>query len=254
MTEFDDISKEIQEYLLKKTIPRDKLINKNYKLPLSDAIFCAQDGYRNRIFFKSINAAIKKLKEKNVGKTGWNARSDLTVIDAGSGIGILGAYALLLGADKCFFLENNPYSLEYSKNLLKHFKLEKKSHFIECDATKFELPVKYDLLISETITSGFLEEDFISIINNLRRFGKKGSIIIPESFEITITQKDKSGNELNKDKIHMSSYSKMCSPDENINTLVANQITYTMKAKLFDSFTLESGECMSFLNERTREC
>ena len=119
--EFKQIDKKIKHYL-KTYLPKEsELSDAKYKLPLSDAFFCAQDRFRNQMFFKAIEAAMQKLKSQE---------SFITVVDAGSGIGLLGAYALFLGADQCFLLEHNPHTLHYSKGLLEYLGYSERSEFI----------------------------------------------------------------------------------------------------------------------------
>ena len=242
MIAFEDANGMIQNYLTNTLIAQEKQMDKGYKLPLSDALFCARDNVRNKMFFKSICTAVETLKKK---------QDKVMVVDAGSGVGILGVYALLAGAEKCFFLENNPHSLEYSRGLIGKLGYKDKAHFIQCDATTVELPTPYDLLISETLTSGFVDEDFVEIVNHLRQFGKTDSIIIPEGFEMTVTEKDKSGAELGASTVKIDSYSPITRAAKTIKNPQAKTLTYHTKATLFDDITLESGECISFLNERT---
>jgi len=57
---------------------------KKYKMKTSDALFCAEDRSRNRIFRNAIDQAIQENKKS----------THYHVVDAGSGLGILGLFAL----------------------------------------------------------------------------------------------------------------------------------------------------------------
>jgi len=235
---FDLIHNQIQAFLSAQKEDPSALGNKCYKLPLSDALFCAEDVVRNRAFFQGIQQAIQERPER-----------PLTVVDAGSGTGILGAFALALGAEKCFFLEHNPHSLELSKKLVDHLGFKEQSVFIECDATQVELPEPYDILISETLSSGFVTEDFPRIVAHLKRYGKPGSVIIPERFRITMTEEDEGGRELEQTVWNIQSRKVA----EDKRPIAKNQKTRSLcwhtKGWIYGDIAVESGDCMSFLNE-----
>gem|GEM_PF-5956594 len=48
------------------------------------------------------------------------------------------------------------------------------------------MPESYDLLISETISSGFVDEDFLKIVENLKQFAKDSFEIVPKSFDLDV--------------------------------------------------------------------
>ena len=153
---------------------------KNYgALPLSDALFCAEDRERNAAFFRGILAAGKKLPKNFVA------------IDAGAGLGILGIFAIFAGAKTIFFLEKNPETIFFAQKLFaifgKKFFQKKKisARFFAVDARHFRPPKKFDFLISETISSGFCAEDFPKILFHLKKFAAKNAIFCPEKFKIS---------------------------------------------------------------------
>jgi len=223
---FKELQKQIYDFLEAKRVESYSLADKHFKLPLSDAIFCAQDAFRNRKFYEATSMAIADLKKEH---------ESIVVVDAGSGTGVLGLFALLSGADKCYFLEHNPYALSLSKEFMGHFELLNKCEFIECDATSMALPEKFDLLISETISAGFLDEDFPGIVRNLKDHEKEHAIYIPQSFEIII-----SGNEPIFQK----------TPDEIQKISAQPGSTISMSAQLYNDVWIRPAESASFLNER----
>lgn len=192
----------------------------NYKLPLSDALFCAQDWKRNEKFFEAISQAVSDLKIKH---------SKICVIDAGSGIGVLGLFALLCGADEVLFLEHNPETLKLCKIFLENEGFSDQSIFLECDATTVVLDKKYQLLLSETLSKNIQEEDFLRIIVNLVSFLDKDGVIIPESIQIE--------NHGQKQTI--------------LSKNIPENITGKLKEiTLYKNIKLTSGESQSLLNER----
>lgn len=237
--DFNEINKKIQIFLKDFRNKSYSLSDKDYKLSLSDAIFCADDIVRNKAFFKSIKEAILDLHQ---------SKKDLKVIDAWSGTWVLWVFALLLWADFCLFIEHNPYSLDLSKKLVKSFWLESKSNFILWDATNINLKENCDLLISETISIDFEKEDFLKIISNLKKYLDKDSVIIPESVELDIKKENdyfKSITFNSKDDLR----------DFSIITDLEKWFSYNIswKVNLYKNIILRSWDCMSFFNERIIE-
>jgi predicted RNA methylase len=93
---------------------------------------------------------------------------------------------LICGAEKCLFIEHNPNTLQLCKIIVNELWLINNSEFLLIDATTWNPNSKFDLLISETIESTLNFEDFPKIINNLRNYWTKNSIIIPEEFEVIL--------------------------------------------------------------------
>jgi precorrin-6B methylase 2 len=234
---FNTLHSQIQFFLSKYDISNQNKIDKKYKLPLSDAIFCAEDPIRNKVFWQGIKKAIDELKEK---------KREIVVVDAGAGTGILGIFALALGANKCYFLEHNPHSLKLCQKLVKSFNWQNRSVFVQCDAVKYKLPENYDLLISETISSGFVNEDFPKIINHLKQFSNSNSIIIPAKFNLIIKEEDNSTHPLT-----LVSKQGFKTQKISLNNPKKHKLTFTTKACIYNNFFLKSGDSMSFLNPRT---
>ncbi len=86
MEKFQKINNRILNIVTNLEIKYEDMTDKSYKLPLSDALFCISDIRRNKIFFDSIQAAIENKKDQK----------EIIVVDAGSGTGILGFFALYL--------------------------------------------------------------------------------------------------------------------------------------------------------------
>ena len=88
--------------------------------------------------------------------------------------------ALYIGVKKVTMIEENPYSLELSKKISRYFELEENIIFRSEDANYIKLDEKVDILISETIKTNFVEEDFPYIVSNFKKQGNSNMIIIPE--------------------------------------------------------------------------
>lgn len=261
-------------------------------LPISDAIFCAEDIVRNKAFFEWIKKAVEDLKKikitnywlliTNSQKPNYlkpKASSSILVsVDAWSWIWILWIFALLLWTDKCYFIESNKETLEFSKKLVEYFWLTEKSIFIHWDAKEIKLPEKYDLLVSETLTSWFVDEDFPFIVNNLKKYWKPDSIIIPEKFEIKIkfnsplppgeglgVREEKWNNKegldvkvifqsnlwFKKQKISFRHCEKPEPVEGNEAIQTPFKIAFQTKAYIYKDIIIKSWDCMSFLNKRT---
>lgn len=237
--QFDEIHHKIQKFISSQKIEAYSLEDTQYKLPLSDALFCATDAPRNRAFFVAIQKAISDLQEKT---------DSVHVVYAGSGTGILGIFALACGADSAVFLEHNPYSLDYSKKLSRYCGYADRIKFIKCDATTLKLETSYNLLISETLTSGFVREEFPLIVNNLVHFRAKNSVILPQKFVLTLEEKNNSEECIRVQEF--SFHSKNGFPKIGLflhkNT---TQLLWKTICTLYDDIVLSSGSCISFLNQ-----
>ncbi len=212
------------------------------KLPVSDSIFCAEDIVRNRAFWKGIKLAIQDLKKSH---------EKVIVVDAGSGTGILGIFALYLWADTCYFLESNKHALALNRKFVSALWLGEKSYLVDCDATSYDkLPEPYHLLISETLMSGFVEEDFVHIIENLKSYAHEQAIFLPSHFHVTINEQDKHNKTLAQQTFpiytkHLEQHKKI-----NLKSSLTTQLSFKMNAHLHNDVWIKDGSCMSFLNEK----
>lgn len=65
-----------------------------------------------------------------------------------------------------------------------------------------KLDIAYDILISETLTSGFVQEDFPEIISQLKR---DDAHIIPQAFDFKILERDRSKKSLRTQTLSLES-------------------------------------------------
>ena len=241
---FDIVNSQIQKFISEHQGDLYSLNDTTYKLPLSDAVFCATDIPRNRAFFEAIRKAVIKLK---------TLTEKIRVVYAGSGTGILGIFALALGAKDCLFLEHNPHSLEFSKKLVTAMGFAGQVKFIECDATKIQFSKPYDLLLSETLTSGFVREDFAYIIRHLRKFGEASSIIIPEKFSVRLEEKNENGKTVAEHNFEFVSSADFELQEIKLQNSATTQLTWNTTTTLYDDVIVQPGECVSFMNEMTQD-
>jgi len=212
------------------------------KLPVSDSVFCAEDIVRNRAFWKGIKLAIHELKKTH---------KKVVVVDAGSGTGILGIFALYLWANTCYFLESNKHTLALNRKFATDLWFGSRSYFVDCDATSYDkLPEPYHLLISETLMSGFVYEDFVPIVQNLKSYAHKQAILLPSHFHLTINEQDKHNKLLAKQTFPI--YTKHLEQHKviHLKSPLTTQISFEMDAHLYNEVRTKSWSCMSFLNEK----
>jgi hypothetical protein len=199
---------------------------------------------RNRAFREAIKDAILIQKRK---------KAEVIVVDAWAGTGILGIFALLLGADKVYFLEQNHHSLLLVKHVLLHLGLSKNAQLIHCDATKTSIPESFNILISETLSSWFIEEDFPFIMQNMLHYAHPDAILLPEWFLLDRQELWENYNPLAQSTLILNS--KNLSPKQKLILTHpdTHYIKFSMHAKMWGWRIIKSGSTMSFLNPRIRD-
>jgi len=242
MPTFQEFNNEIQGYLKDHKDKRYSLDDKDHKLPLTDSVFCAEDSLRNKSFRYAIESRIQGLKQSEEEK--------IVIVDAGSWIGILWLFALILGADICYFIEENPFTMEFCKKFIEDFWLKNKSIFLNKDATQTVIPEQYNLLISETLTSGFVDEDFLSIIQNLRQFASKNSYIIPQSFFIQIDELNEKQKVVATQNIQINSQQLKEKKLLFLRHPETKTLRFHTDAYLSEKIKIKANSCMAVLNDR----
>jgi hypothetical protein len=232
--DFEIIQQKIQNFI-KKVSSREDIFFVWDKLQVSDALFCAQDTLRNRKFYEAIGRAIHDIQTG----TGTQVPVAIQVIDAWAGIGVLGIFALLQGATRVTFIEENAVSAELLRHFLEDLWLLEKSEIICADVLSLESFPTADILLSETIAIDFESEDFHRIVSHIRPFLAPWAIIIPESFEIFLWDEQQH----------------IC-VQENIwelalwENFAADSGLLQGRCYLYKDIHIDSGDCMSFFNAR----
>lgn len=136
----------------------------------TDPVFqCLIDKKRVMAFQKVIKRTIK--------------RGDV-VVDLGSGTGIMAFIAAKYGASKVYAIEANDCLYEMLKKNVSSGKYKDVIQVIHGDATKIVLPVKkVDMVICEMIATGLFDECQIQAMNNIQKYLKKDTKILPFKFE-----------------------------------------------------------------------
>ena len=107
-----------------------------------------------------------------------------TVVDLGTGTGILAFFACQAGARRVYAIERGEI-IEVAKEIARANGLEKRIVFIKDVSTEVSLPEKVDVIISELIGCFALEENLLHFIPDARdRFLEPKGILIPSSIQM----------------------------------------------------------------------
>ncbi len=120
---------------------------------------CLVDDERSTAFQKAIKVKIKK---------------NDTVLDLGTGSGIIALFAARSGAKKVFAIELDPFIASIAKGIFQaNQSLIKKLSLLIEDARTVSFPkkMKFDVVISEMLTTGMVDEPQVRAINNLHAKG-----------------------------------------------------------------------------------
>lgn len=115
---------------------------------------CLVDDERTLAFQKAIKKTVKK--------------GD-TVVDLGTGSGIMALSAAHAGAKKIYAVEFDPFVTELVKKSIALNRFKKNINLLISDARKlrFAKKIKFNVVISEMLTTGMVDESQIQAINNL---------------------------------------------------------------------------------------
>jgi protein arginine N-methyltransferase 1 len=108
-----------------------------------------------------------------------------TVIDLGTGVGILAFFAAGQGAKKVYAIDHSKIIL-VAEQVAQHNQI-KNVEFLQIHSKKFTLDSPVDVIIHEQMGNFLLDEDMVDNICDLRdRLLKKDGRIIPDKFELYI--------------------------------------------------------------------
>lgn len=131
---------------------------------------CLKDEYRTKKFRRAIHQVVKK--------------GDI-VVDVGAGSGILSFFAHEAGAKKVFAVEIDHLLAESLRKSIKVNNLEDSISVVEANILKAKLPKNANVVISELIDTGLMDEMQVPSINKLKKrlvIGKNTKVI-PGSYK-----------------------------------------------------------------------
>lgn len=138
-----------------------------------DSVQILRDEVRTKRFLQGVQTSVVALEK---------VRDDeIFVCDAGCGaLPILGVYAALQSEKiRCICLEKNPEAITMAKALVASLGLEDRVTIIQCDARTYEPEKKIDLLVSETMDTGLLNEPMCEILQHLGSYTADDAKILP---------------------------------------------------------------------------
>ncbi|HCY17763.1 MAG: Methyltransferase type 12 [Candidatus Nomurabacteria bacterium GW2011_GWF2_35_12] len=131
---------------------------------------CLTDSKRTEAFRNAIKSMVKPRH---------------TVLDVGTGSGIMSLFAAEAGAKQIFALEHDNYVAEIAKINFSKNGFNKKIKLLKGDARnfKYQRNIHFDVVIMEMLTTGMVDEFQIQAVNNLHDKGvvNKNTIFIPQA-------------------------------------------------------------------------
>lgn len=203
---------------------------KQYFSGLEGIFYCLIDEQRTAAFQSAIKNTIR--------------RGDV-VVDCGAGTGILSMMACQCGAKKVYAIEADKRALN---NLRETFELngyQGMITLIEGDIRKVVLPEKVDVIISEMVATGLIEELQIPAMNNMHRFAKpavKVVLKLLENYVDLVSNK----NEYFGHKFNVIRYE-----DPDIRSLKAKSLTAKVMYRKVDFSTINNDNVVELKTELT---
>jgi precorrin-6B methylase 2 len=171
-----DVPSDFELYLLSKIDNLPIILDiskKDGSLRAIESIKCLRDKIRTKMFLQGITDTIQNLSRNS---------EEIYVCDAGCGaLPILSIYAALSSPKvKVTAIELNPNSVEIAKRVVKGFHLEDQIEIIKTNAITYRSEKEIDLLVSETMHSGLIDEPIVQIMSNLTQYVKKNGEVLPK--------------------------------------------------------------------------
>jgi predicted RNA methylase len=115
-----------------------------------------------------------------------SVRPGSTVVDAGTGSGVLAIIAAQAGARHVLALDIDPNAVEVARQNVELTGFSDVVEVIEADAADICLQQPVDVVICEMLHSWLVEEMQAPVIGNLRSYLRPGASIIPEAVENSV--------------------------------------------------------------------
>ena len=160
--------------------PRGKAVS------LVTAAQCAEDVERTRVFIQGIYAAIRSKLDAQLDK-----QQSLRILYAGTGpFGLLVVPLLPLFLNdriKVSLLDIHAESLVKVKTLIDYLGVDQlMEHVVQADACQWQSPEQFDLIISETMRQGLIQEPQVSVFAHLQQFLVDEGLLIPEIIRLDL--------------------------------------------------------------------
>lgn len=146
-------------------------------LELRRALGCMNDDLRTVRFYHALLEAMERMERE---------KESIEIVDAGAGPVPLFGVIAALKSDKARVtcLECNPQSAKMARQIVENLCLGDRVKIICADAKEYRHDKEIDLLISETMFSGLIDEDMVQILDNLSSQTAEDSEIIPEKITV----------------------------------------------------------------------
>jgi len=150
----------------------------NRKLELEKETFTRIDLVYRCLADKKRTESFRKAIEKIV-------KPDDIVVDLGTGTGILALFAARAGAKKVYAIEISNTVAKSAYEIIKRNGYEDIIEVIVGDASKVKIPKKVNVVISEMLTTGLIDEDQIIVLNSLwdRDIVDNNTIFLPKRID-----------------------------------------------------------------------
>ncbi len=165
-------------------------LGKNIHINVENHHYMLRDYVRLAAYRRAIERAVKP---------------DTIALDLGCGSGILSFFAARAGAKKVFAIERRPDIILLASELAKVNGLKDQIEFVEGASSHIEearITPKADMLVSEILGNGILEENVLEFtLDARRRFLKPGGQLIPYGLDICFFAFDSGVNQNRMDEV-----------------------------------------------------
>jgi len=115
-------------------------------------------------------------------------RPGMSVLDVGTGSGLLAMMAARAGADQVLAVELDPLVADAAKRNIEENGLQDRVRVVTGDATNWNLPMNprpFDVVIMELLTTAMIDEDQVGASNNLHRakLVNRDTIFVPSRLD-----------------------------------------------------------------------
>lgn len=157
---------------------------------------CAEDVERTRVFMQGVYVALQE-------KLGQKMGEPVRVLYAGTGpFGLLLVPLLPLfegQAVRVTLLDIHAESLAYLQKLMTELQLSKSELIeavVQADACEWQASHKFDLIISETMRQGLLQEPQVAIFSHLQQFLASDGWLIPQQIRLDLWLANSGSNKM----------------------------------------------------------